>query len=43
MSQSSSEGPYSPPFIPFVTYKWLQLAKVFVPGKPFRPSVVKRS
>ncbi len=35
--------PYSQHLIFFVTYEWAQWAKVFVPGKPFRPSVMLHS
>jgi hypothetical protein len=34
------KGSYSQHFVFFVTYKLAQLARVFVPGKPFQPSVI---
>ncbi len=33
-------GPYSQNFIFIVTYEWALLARVFVTGKPFHPSVM---
>ncbi len=32
--------PYSQDFIFFANYEWAELARVFVPGKPFQPSVM---
>jgi hypothetical protein len=32
---------YSQHLIFFITYKWAQQARLFVPGKPFPPSVMQ--
>ncbi len=36
-------GPYAQPFIFYVTYEWGQQARMFDPGKPFQPSVIRHS
>ncbi len=35
------QGPYSEYFIFLVTFEWAQQARVFVPNKPFQPSVME--
>jgi hypothetical protein len=37
------QGPYSQHFIFFTSHKWVQRARVFLPGDPFQPSETKNS